>query len=143
MYKLEKELVADFEKKTIDVKNPFYLSNCAFEFNYKSGRADIIAVSKNESTNEILFAFEAKLSQWRVALNQAYRTTSFAHFAYVVLPISKIKPALKQKHEFEKRGVGLCSISVKGIRIEIPAVQQEPLLPWLTDCALNYILLKE
>lgn len=135
MYKLEKELVEDFGKKTLDLNAPFQLLNCAFEFNYRSGRADIIALSKGD----FLFAFEAKLSQWRVALNQAYRTTSFAHFSYVVLPISKIKPALKQRHEFEKRGVGLCSVGVNGIEIEIPATQQDPLQPWLTDCALSYI----
>ena len=135
MYSLEVHLVEDLKNNLNHEANPFNVTNIATEFNYLSGRVDIIAKSKTG----LLIAFEAKLLKWKKALNQAYRNTSFSHFSYVVLPSSKIKLALKYDYEFLKRGVGLCSVNNEGVEIEIQALHNQPLQPWLTNLAFNYI----
>jgi hypothetical protein len=142
VYKLESHLVKDLESHLINSENPFTQLNIAFEFDYKNGRTDVIGLTDDGH----LIAFEAKLTRWRDAVHQAYRSTSFAHYSYVVLPKSAVENALRESHEFERRGIGLCSIdpSVASsvINIEIPAEKKEPLLRWLTNKALEYIGLR-
>lgn len=139
MYKLESHLVKDLESHLTRSENPFSQLNIAFEFDYKNGRTDVIGLTDDGH----LIAFEAKLSRWRDAVHQAYRSTSFAHYSYVVLPKNAAENAMRQRHEFERRGIGLCSIdpSVDSsvINIEIFATKKEPLLRWLTNNALEYI----
>ena len=135
MYKLELQLVKEFQSNLANAHNPFAVSDVAIEFNYNNGKVDIIGKTRDGN----LVAFEAKLSRWRVALNQAYRNTSFAHYSYVVLPELSAKKALNELHEFERRGVGLCSVGSHGTKVEIPASRKDPLQPWLTNIALNYI----
>jgi hypothetical protein len=131
----EQHLVKEFESNIVQPQNPFAVSNLAFEFNYQSGRVDMIGKTNSGD----LIAFEAKISRWRIALNQAYRSSSFAHYSYVVLPESTCRIARQNPHEFERRGVGLCSVSPSGIKVEIPASKKEPIQPWLTIRALEYI----
>jgi hypothetical protein len=134
-YVLESQVVDDFENIINGLKNPFGIDGLAFEFNYISGKADIIGESKGGD----LVAFEAKLKKWRVALNQAYRNSSFAHYSYVLLPEKSCNMALKEEREFIRRGVGLCSLNSAGISIEIQASRKRPIQPWLTKSALKYI----
>jgi hypothetical protein len=103
------------------------------EFQYPEGRADIIGSS---SRSEVT-AFEAKLDKWRVALHQAYRNSFYAHYSYVILPANRRLVALRHRHEFERRGVGLCTVNEKGIHIEIEACRKEPLRLWLTRNAVR------
>lgn len=56
-------------------------------------------------------AIEAKLKNWKRALQQAYRYKWFSSKAYVVLPSNNIKPALNNLELFKKYGVGLASIN--------------------------------
>src|SRR2546427_5324293 len=42
-------------------------------------------------------SFEAKLKDWRYALDQAYRNTCFAHKSYVVVPEATALTALDRK----------------------------------------------
>jgi len=135
MFKLEKHLTKKLKKIITKSRYPFKVANVAFEFNYTSGRTDILATTKRGH----LIAFEAKLSRWRIAMHQAYRNSSFAHYSYVVLPASATKNALKKEHEFKKRGVGLCSVDSSGIKVEILAFKKRPIQPWITKSALNYI----
>ena len=135
MYKLECHLVNDFEELLSSSDNPFTELRFAFEFGHSDGRVDVIA--RTESGD--LIAFEAKLKQWRVAINQAYRNTSFSHYSYVVLPPQTVKNALRRRHEFERLGVGLCSVGPDGLVIEIPASRKAPFQPWITDTAMRYI----
>jgi predicted RecB family endonuclease len=135
VYQLESQLVAELESILAGGENPFSRMAIAFEFNYQEGKVDIVA--SNDSGE--LFSFEAKLTRWRTAVHQAYRNTSFSHYSYVVLPVYAAKNALRSRHEFERRGVGLCSISDAGMTVEIPASKRTPLLPWLTDSAMEYI----
>jgi len=113
---------------------PFSSNLVGFEFDYLAGRIDVVATN----TDGELISFEAKLDRWREALYQAYRNTSFCHFSYVVLPESTVQRALKGRIEFERRGVGLCSVGASGIRIEILASKREPLQPWLTRNAIAH-----
>lgn len=135
MYRLESQLVDELEGILASRENPFSQMEIAFEFNYKEGKVDVVA-SNNSGE---LFSFEAKLTRWRTAVHQAYRNTSFSHYSYVVLPAYAAKNALRSRHEFERRGIGLCSISGDGMTVEIPASKRTPLLPWLTDSAMEYI----
>jgi hypothetical protein len=135
VYKLEKFLVEDFKGSICHSENVFDISDVAFEFYYNNGRVDIIGLTDDRK----LIAFEAKLTRWRTAVNQAYRNSSFAHYSYVVIPKDVVDIAKKHRREFERRGLGLCWVSPEGISIEISAPQKNPLLPWLTQNAFNYI----
>jgi hypothetical protein len=134
MYKLESELVDAIADNLKLAKKPFSYLDIAFEFNYKNGITDIVATNNDGC----LFAFEAKLKRWKIALFQAYRNSSFAHYSYVILPRSQAKHAIKSSHEFEKRGVGLCSFGESSIMIEIPAKKNNPIQPWLTESAKKH-----
>lgn len=135
MFQLESQLVGKLENILIADDNPFSQLAIAFEFYYQAGRVDVIATN---ATGE-LFAFEAKLSRWRSALHQAYRNTSFTHYSYVVLPTVAARNAVRWRYEFERRGIGLCSVGLDGIVIEIPASRKAPLQQWLTNSAMEYI----
>lgn len=135
MYKTEQKLVTQLTKNLKSDSSPFSINNTASEFNYISGIVDLIAHSESDE----LVAFEAKTTRWKDALNQAYRCSSFAHFSYVVIPQSEIPRALKRKHEFELRGIGLCGVEKTVVKIELPAIKKEPLLPWLTKKARLHI----
>lgn len=135
MFQLESQLVGKLENILIEDDNPFSQLAIAFEFDYQAGRVDIIATNASGE----LFAFEAKLTRWRAAVHQAYRNTSFTHYSYVVLPTGAARNAVRWRHEFERRGIGLCSVGLDGIVIEIPASKKTPLQPWLTNNAMEYI----
>jgi hypothetical protein len=139
VYEVEKCMVDDFKGNICQNQNVFDILDFAPEFYYQSGRADIIGLTDDQK----LIAFEAKLSRWRIAVDQAYRNLAFAHYSYVLLPSGAVDNALKHSHEFERRGLGLCSISSNGINIEIPAPQKKPLLPWLTKIAYDYITVEQ
>jgi hypothetical protein len=132
----ESFLVSDFKSKLKEQSAPFSILKLATEFNHMAGRTDIIGATKDGA----LIAFEAKICNWRVALTQAYRNTSFADYSYVLLPEACLKKAMKAEYEFIRRGVGLCSINEEGITIKIPAAKSTPIQPWVTSNALNYVV---
>ena len=135
MFQLEKQLVQKLEGILGSSNNPFAEMALAAEFNYVEGKVDVVAA--NDAGE--LFAFEAKLKRWKTAVHQAFRNTSFSHYSYVVLPADSIQHAIKRRHEFERRGVGLCAVDQHGLIIHIPATRQRPLQPWLTNTAIAYI----
>ncbi|MCF8448545.1 MAG: hypothetical protein K9G49_01635 [Taibaiella sp.] len=61
-----------------------------------------------------LIAIEAKLKNWRRALDQAYRYKWFAKKSFVVLDAYNIKPALFNLNQFKKLNIGLAEINTKG-----------------------------
>ncbi len=136
MYNQEKELIEAFESCLTAPSSPFPRLAIATEFDYRNGRVDLVGSSKDGE----LIAFEVKIFRWRAALHQAYRNSSFAHLSYVVLPKKAAMSALKKQHEFEKRGVGLCTMEDSSIVIEIPCNRRDPIQPWLTESAINFIL---
>jgi hypothetical protein len=136
MFDRESELVTALERGLGEDECPFAQLMIAFEFDYHEGRIDVVGRNGHGE----LFGFEAKLSYWQKAVHQAYRNTSFTHYSYVVLPEAVSKRAVRARHEFERRGIGLCSVTQDGIFIEIPAAKKTPLRPWLTNSALEYII---
>lgn len=135
MFQLESQLVQKLEGLLGSDNNPFTPLALAAEFNYVEGRVDLVASNGDGE----LFSFEAKLKRWKTAVHQAFRNTSFSHYSYVVLPADAVHQAIKRRHEFERRGVGLCAVAHHGLIVHIPATRQRPLLPWLTTTAIEYI----
>jgi len=129
-YRREQDLRDEFAASLKHEDRCFGSLVTALEFAHASGRTDLIA----ESSNGELIAFETKLVDWRRAVQQAYRNSSFAHYSYVVLPLGAAKKA--PPVEFTKRKIGLCYIRAGQITVEIEAPKQDPLQPWITDSAL-------
>lgn len=72
-------------------------------------------------------AIEAKLKNWKRALQQAYRYKWFAKKSYVILPSENIKPALKRLDLFKKFGVGLASINEDmGLEVHYKSKNEPP-----------------
>lgn len=136
MFEKEQDLVADFVASLEDAGNPWGDVTFTREFFYHRGRADVIAVSEDGS----VIAFEAKLSRWREAINQAYRNTCFAHQSYVLLPRPIALRASLFSDEFRTRRVGLCYVEAGQITIVHEAPLQVPIQPWLSDQAITTIM---
>lgn len=60
------------------------------------------------------FAVELKLSKWKKALKQAYRAKSYTDYQFIALDKSHVDPALTNREQFEKYGVGIISIGESG-----------------------------
>jgi hypothetical protein len=60
------------------------------------------------------FAIEAKLKDWKRALNQAQRYKWFAEFSYVVLDEHFSQPAIRNIETFKKYNIGLATINTQG-----------------------------
>ena len=135
MYSTEASLVGQASAHLATEQSPFGECHVAHEFGYSGGRVAIVATAGDGR----LLAFEAKLANWRKALQQAYRASSFAHYSFVVMPSQSSAPARRAAHEFARRGVGLCVVDDSGITIEIEASGKDPLQPWLTNTAIDYV----
>jgi hypothetical protein len=98
------------------------------EFCYLRGRTDVVV-----TTIDSIIAFEAKLKDWRRALDQAYRNTCFAEQSFVLLPSNRAKAAMRHIGEFEERGIGLCCIEESGLQILHTPNPRTPLEPWLSQ----------
>lgn len=101
------------------------------EWDHRSGFVDVLARDGRQS----LVAFEAKLADWRRAFLQAYRNTAYANRAYVLLPEKTAHRAMRDREEFEFRGVGLCAFDGDQVRVLIEASEQDALLAWLRASA--------
>ncbi len=78
-YKNEQHLVETFLRSLTEC-SPWGSVNTSSEFFYQRGKTDVVAVDEDG----LVIAFEAKLTRWKKALQQAYRNTCFAHRSYVV-----------------------------------------------------------
>lgn len=82
------------------------------------GIPDLVAVTYEEDLEgkAVLraVAFELKLSNWKRALDQAFRYKSFASESYVLMDSAKIQPALRHVEEFRRANVGLAAIDLHG-----------------------------
>jgi predicted transcriptional regulator len=75
-------------------------------------------------------AIEAKLKNWKRALEQAYRYKWFSSKSYVMLPANNMKPALDNIELFKKYEVGLASLSTEtGIEIHYKPKSTAPYSP--------------
>lgn len=128
-YQYEKELVDHFLAVIESDQAPWGPLVLLPEFFYHRGRVDVVGVSPGGK----VFAFEAKLTRWRDALQQAYRNTCFAHQSYVLLPESTASLAQQYSVEFDRRGVGLCSLVNNNLIVVHDSPLHEPLQPWLSN----------
>lgn len=129
VYRSERQLVRDFVRSLR--QSPWGPLAVTREFNYHRGKADVVGVCDAGS----VVAFEAKLTRWRGALQQAYRNTCFAHRSYVLLPWQTAQVARKYWAEFDKRKVGLCTVQSGQVVVLHEARSAAPLQPWLTAVA--------
>ncbi len=134
-FKSEDELVKDFCNIIGQGQTPWGQSVFNTEFNFIRGKTDIVAKSGSNK----LIAFEAKLNNWKKALNQAYRCTSFANESYVIMPKNTAIKLEKYISEFHRRSVGLCYIDDDKIVVLIESNTQDPIQPWLFEKAVDYI----
>jgi len=137
MFTNEQHLVDSFVCLLESASTPWGNVQIAREYFYGRGRTDVIAVA-NENT---VIAFEVKLRDWRMALDQAYRNTCFAHGSYVLLPQRVALKAISYAGEFEKRGVGLCYIDGVSLVVLKPSPLTPPLEPWLSSEVLSRVQL--
>ena len=126
-YPSERALVEDFVQNLRLARTPWRCMSVATEFSYQRGRTDVIALDDRGN----ILAFEAKLSRWRVALQQAYRNTCFANRSYVLLPRHVALHASRFLSEFERRRVGICYVDADTAHILQEAHDVDPVQPWL------------
>ncbi len=134
-YRTEAELAQEFSTLLESDESPWGKVSITKEFTYPSGRTDILALDEKKH----VIAFELKLNKWSIALQQAYRNTSFAHCSFVVIPVETKNSTKIKIDEFKKRSVGLCFLSQGEIKVSLPAIHQEPIQPWLNEKATNRI----
>ena len=134
-YLTEASLARELGELVVSTTSPVRCQEAAPEFDYASGRADIVA----RDTRDHVHAFEAKLIRWRDALEQARRNTCFAHYCYVALPSRSAAPALKARNEFRRHGVGLVVLTGQIATLAIRPRRNVPLLPWLTKLAMAFV----
>lgn len=127
LFTSEDKLVLTFVNHLESMTHVFRGESYIREFDYSSGRTDVLALSLS---GEVI-AFEAKLKNWRKAIHQAWRNTSFVNRTYVVLPRDCALSAKKHQNEFLERGVGLCIVDSDRIEIVIESEVTEPVIPWL------------
>ncbi len=131
----EQNLVDTFVCLLDENRTPWGELRYTCEFDYSRGRTDIVAVGECDT----LIAIEAKLKDWKAALQQAYRNTCFVHRSFVLLPKVTALVALRSLAEFEIRGVGLCYIEGSDLVVLQDSPVTPPLEPWLASEAISQL----
>ena len=134
MFRSERGLVDTFCRSVRTGASPWPILGYRREFEFDRGRPDFIAVVEGKPDSFVL-SVEAKLREWRRALDQAYRNTCFAHVSFVLLPPTVLDAARRSEYEFSRRGVGLCTIRNNQVVVAIAARIQEPVQLWLSQQA--------
>ncbi|HEV2716281.1 MAG TPA: hypothetical protein VGU64_13525 [Terriglobales bacterium] len=130
-YDSESSLVDHFVGRLEAALMPWGTVQVGREFDYSRGRTDVIALTESGQ----VIAFEAKLTRWKEALDQAYRNRCFAHHSFVVFPKQTAMNAYRREAEFTRRGVGICYLENDQIIILLDPQHSDPLQPWLTEIA--------
>jgi hypothetical protein len=128
---LVEELLVGLRRRT----SPWGRLRIGTEFNFQRGRTDVVAVSPVAG----LLAFEAKLTRWREALQQAYRNRCFARRSFVVLPEATAEMAVRYDEEFRRRRVGVCTVANRNVSILIESPDGDPLQGWLASAAICHV----
>ena len=123
----EADFVDGFVGKLSKGRTSFGKVQITKEWDHRAGFVDVLARHRRKT----LVAFEAKLDNWKRAFHQAYRSTAYANRSYIIVPANVANRALRDRDEFELRGVGLCSFDGKSVQVLIEASEQEALLTWL------------
>ena len=115
--------------------SPWGAVQAATEFYYQRGRTDVVA----HAADGRVIAIEAKLTDWRTALHQAFRNLCFAHQSYVLLPLVTALRAHQYSAEFVRRRVGICCLEGAKIVLLCDSIKAEPIEPWLYAEAKSHI----
>lgn len=87
----------------------------ATELKITKNRVDIVYYQQPDDMEVgTVIAVEAKLRDWRKAIQQAYRDKLFANHTYVALPEQFASSALSNIEEFQRADVGLITLNVSG-----------------------------
>jgi len=97
---------------TFLVERGFLIPTSKSSYCYKKGRAYSVGLQK-------VIAIEAKLSNWKRGLYQAYRYKEYASKSYLALYSKYIHRALKGKGEFVRFNVGLIEVGDEEIQVHI------------------------
>jgi hypothetical protein len=127
MFDSEEQFVDQFVVKLAKGRTCYGSVAVTTEWDHRAGIVDVLA---RDREHEIV-AFEAKLTNWRRALDQAYRNTAYASQSYVLLPPDVARRALSEREEFKLRGIGICSFDGRRVDVLIAADKQVPLLGWV------------
>jgi len=130
-FRSEAQLVRRFVGLLNQRGSPWAGAQAVREWDYRTGITDILVRNRRDE----LIAFEAKLTDWRRACYQAYRTTSFVLRAYVVLPEEVALRAQTYSEFFTRFGVGLCACGSRKISVLLEAKPKEPIMEWLAEKA--------
>jgi len=112
----ESNFLGAFTRQLLNVQT----TPCVFGRNFSMpdcGVADLVLFMCNGTDDSCLakpdmisiVAYEAKLTNWRRALQQAYRYRYYADQVFVVLPQERHAPALMNRKCFQQFGIGLCA----------------------------------
>ncbi len=93
---------------------------------HEYGRADIVGVfrynkTKNEApsyNNTIVRTFEAKLTDWKRALQQAFRYKFFSNVSIVLMPKDIIHRPMRGIAKFKKLKIGLWGFDVDRLSVQ-------------------------
>ncbi len=127
----EADFVDKFIGKLAKGRTSFGRVQITTEWDHRAGLVDVLARNRRQG----LVAFEAKLDNWKRAFHQAYRSTAYANKSYVIVPSKVAGRAMRDREEFELRGVGLCSFDGSAVQVLIEATEQDALLRWLREQA--------
>ena len=129
VYTTEFGLVRQFLRVLRRGQGPWGPVRLAREFQFDRGRTDVLALT---ATGHLL-AFEAKLTKWKDALDQAYRNTCFAHGSYVLLPRHVAERVSLHSPDFRYRNVGLCYVDGSVVSVAVSASLVAPPELWLLE----------
>jgi hypothetical protein len=103
------------------------------EVRFRRRWIDILAVNR-----ETTVAVELKLRDWRQALRQAVAYQLACPWAFVALPFPRVFAAYRQRHLFEREGVGLLVVrSGGGVRVILEPELSPRLMPSLHDAVFS------
>ena len=91
------------------------------------GIPDFVFISKLDETSEVTISFELKLSNWKKALNQAFRYRTFSNVSYVVMDEAFIHRPQNNLQLFTKYNIGLVSLNTNGdLKIIVSPTYNQP-----------------
>jgi hypothetical protein len=101
------------------VKFPWHTKELFYqtEVRVTANRVDIVYFEKMDTKIGSIIAIEAKLHDWRRALQQAHRNKLFADRVYVALPAQHASPALSNLAEFRRSSIGLIVVETSSSHV--------------------------
>ena len=113
----EEAFVATFLKSDVHFPRKSRRNLCyVTEVRITTNRVDIVYFERKNCEIKTIMAVEAKLKDWRRALQQAHRDKLFAERTYVALPEKYSAPAIANIDQFRRALVGLIIVGERGAK---------------------------